>query len=178
MNNKRRLQLGQTASIAAPVLLILGMRSLFSAGPADANAAAAPDGQSAAAPAPGALVVAQPPAALSHEQQHAMDWRASLNFDVPLVSPMDARIEVDFHPVPAPVTPEPVVAEVVNPLDGLTLTATMGNQNAALAAISGRVYRIGEQVRPGWRLSSVDVRMGRIILTADDGQTAELVKAD
>lgn len=178
MNKKRRSQLGQTATIAAPVLLILGLRTVFTSGPSDASAASWTGGSTA--PVPEVVTTpSQPVVALTHEQQHAMDWRATLNFDTPLESPMDARVEVVLLPTQVP-DPVPVAtqAPAVNPIEGLVLTATMGNQNSAIAAISGKVYRLGEEVRPGWKLTSVDVRSGRILLTSDSGETAELVKAD
>ena len=179
MNKKHRSQLGQTATIAAPVLLILGLRSLFTAGPSNANAAGPANGHPS--PAHGTVAAPAPLAApaLTHEQQHAMDWRATLNFETPLESPMDARVEVVLLPTQVP-DPVPVQTEApkINPIEGLVLTATMGNQNAAIAAISGKVYRIGEEVRPGWKLTSVDVRLGRILMTSESGEIAELFKAE
>ncbi|MCX5689356.1 MAG: hypothetical protein NTV94_06140 [Planctomycetota bacterium] len=179
MNKKRRSQLGQTATIAAPVLLILGLRSLFTAGPSDASAASRADGQPAPIQGEVAAPVRQATPSFTHDQQHAIDWRATLNFNTPLESPMDVRVEVVLLPTQAP---EPVLAPAqapqINPIEGLVLTGTMGNQNAAIAAISGKVYRIGEEVRPGWKLTSVDVRLGRILLTSESGETAELVKSD
>jgi hypothetical protein len=178
VNNKRRSQLGQTASIAAPVLLILGLRTVFSGGPAGADAAPALSQPQSIQQSAMELAAVTPAVALTPQQQRAVDWRATLQFEQPLRSPMDSRVDVVLLPTQAP-EPEPVAVEIpVNPLDGLVLTATMGNQNAALAAISGKVYRIGEQVRPGWRLTSVDVRSGRILLTAENGDTAELIKAE
>ena len=77
---------------------------------------------------------------------------------------MDARVEVVLLPTQVP-DPVPVQTEApkINPIEGLVLTATMGNQNAAIAAISGKVY---------------DVRLGRILMTSESGEIAELFKAE
>ena len=176
MNSKRRTQLAQAASIAAPVLLIVGLRTMLAAGPSGAHAASGPVGMEPS-PAPVVLPAAE---ALTPQQQRVLDWRASLPLDASLRSPMDARIDVVLLPAPVPVVEDvPVVpVALVDPLEGLSLTGTMGNQNAGLARISGKLYRVGDVVRPGFTLTSVDVRGGRIVLTADSGETFELIKPE
>lgn len=178
MNNKRRTQLGQVASIAAPVLLIVGLRTLLAAGPSGAHAASGPVGIATAPLGSAAGTTAAE--ALTPQQQRVVDWRASLQLDATLRSPMDARIDVVLLPAPVPVAETgPVIPVVVaDPLEGLSLTGTMGNQNAGLARISGKLYRVGDIVRPGFTLTSVDVRGGRIVLTADSGETFELIKPE
>ncbi len=183
MNSKSRSLLIQAASVAAPSLLIVAMRFVLVGGPDVASAVGS--GQVApalAAPSPDAAV----PAAvrqLTPEQQRAADWRGLLRYDANLESPMDARANVvlmapkKVEPV-TPVKTAPVAAPKASPLQGLTLTSFMGNLSGGLVVISGKVYRVGEEVRPGLLLANIDFRNATVTLQNLDGETFTLVKKD
>lgn len=184
MNSKGRSLLIQAASVAAPSLLIVAMRFVLVGGP-DA-AAAAGTGQvspAVAAPPPDAVIPASA-RQLTPEQQRAADWRGLLRFDVNLDSPMDARANVvlmapkKVEPV-APVKTAPAVAAPkATPVQGLVLTSFMGNLSGGLVVISGKVYRVGEEVRPGLLLANIDFRNATVTLQNIDGESFTLVKKD
>jgi hypothetical protein len=101
-----------------------------------------------------------------------------------LASPLDhpKLIVVSAEPPHASVatTPAPAVAAqpaqpAADPLAGLSLTATLRTrEGAGMAAINGKIYRVGDEVRPGCKLSSVDTNKNRADFTLADGSTASL----
>lgn len=184
MNSKSRSLLIQAASVAAPSLLIVSMRFVLVGGPDMASAAGSGQVVSAvAAPAADALV--QPTARkLSPEQERAVAWRAVFQFDATFESPMDARANVvlmapkKVEPV-APVKTAPVATPPkTSPVQGLALTSFMGNLSGGLVVISGKVYRVGEEVRPGLLLANIDFRNATVTLQNLDGETFTLVKKE
>jgi hypothetical protein len=184
MNSKRRSLLIQAASVAAPSLLIVSMRFVLVGGPDMASAAGSGQVMSAvASPAPDAVV--QPAARqLSPEQQRANDWRANFRFDAMFESPMDARANVvlmapkKVEPVaPAKTTPSTTPPKT-SPVQGLALTSFMGNLSGGLVVISGKVYRVGEEVRPGLLLANIDFRNATVTLQNLDGESFTLVKKE
>jgi len=54
----------------------------------------------------------------------------------------------------------------------------MGNQTRGLVTISGKVYRVGDVVKPGLRLTAIDLRGGSVSLTSDAGDVLVLVKPE
>jgi hypothetical protein len=161
-------------AIGGPLALIVAMRALLAPSPATATAqgpapAVAPLTPVANAPTPS-------PAATTPEQARALEWLAAFRPGA-LESPMD-------HPVPAaayttPVEPEPTpVPEATpeNPLAGLRLTAILGNSEGGLAAISGRVYKAGDTIRPGLTVRAIDAYANTVTLNLPDGTTTLLAR--
>jgi hypothetical protein len=54
----------------------------------------------------------------------------------------------------------------------------MGNLSGGLVVISGKVYRVGEEVRPGLLLANIDFRNATVTLQNLDGETFTLVKKE
>lgn len=154
--------------------LIVAMRALLAPSPATATAhgpapAVAPPSPAPTAPSPA-------PATATPEQTRALEWLATFRPGT-LDSPMD-------HPAPAaafamPVEPEPTpTAEATpeNPLAGLRLTAILGNSEGGLAAISGRVYKAGDTIRPGLTVRAIDAYANTVTLALPDGTTTLLAR--
>jgi hypothetical protein len=158
------------ASVGAPLALVHFGRTLVSS-PAPVLINTGP------APAPALTpVAAQPATALTPEQEKAAEWVAKLPTKYELKSPLNHP--VDLPPPVAPTTPqaeapkaEPPPVPRINPILGLRLTAVLGNEDEQLASINGKIYKIGDVVRKGLKLSAIDQRNARIILTEDDGTT-------
>lgn len=165
MPSTRNALLLETAAIACPLVLIMGVRTFLA--PAPTSAATSPQASlmpAAATPAPQRT--------LSIQQTKAQEWVALARTTRTLASPLD-------HPTPIPPpkvvvehtepTPEPVAAPAANPVEGLTLTGVLGNESGGLAAIGNKIFKIGDKVRPGVELTKIDARANAITLRLDDG---------
>jgi hypothetical protein len=182
VNSKSRSLLIQAASVAAPSLLIVSIRFILVGGPDVAAAATGQVTSAVAAPSPDA-VIQSAARQLTPEQQRAADWRALLRFDASIESPMDARANVVLMAPKKvePVTPAKPVSTSptrVNPAQGLVLSSFMGNPSGGLVVISGKVYRVGEEVRPGLLLANIDFRNATVTLQNLDGETFTLAKKE
>jgi hypothetical protein len=125
-------------------------------------------------------------APLAPEQAKAAEWIRALPADLSMASPMDhpipayvppaPRVEPQPENTPEP-TPEPEpIVPVARPLEGLRLTAVVGNGDGGVAMINGKIYRAGAAVREGITLKSVDVKAGIAHFTLADGTEASLVR--
>jgi len=172
MDPKRRNQLIEIAAIGAP-LTILGFTRVFMSPVA---ASASTQGQAAAQVVPVATSTPAP----TPEQKKAAAWIASVQIGPSLVSPLDhpkilapAPEPSEYGP-PAP-APEPPSVFVANPLEGLSLSATLKTREVGgVASINGKIYKVGDQVRPGCRLLSVDVSANSVEISKPDGSTVRL----
>jgi hypothetical protein len=180
MNTRRRSQMLQWASVGAPVLLIVTMRSIVLSGPSGASAATGGHEVIAAVPPPppGTTAGVGSSKPITPEQQRVVDWRSSLKLEASLTSPMDTRIDVVLLPPKKAETPVVPEAPKVDLLEGLVLSGFMGNQTRGLVTISGKVYRVGDVVKPGLRLTAIDLRGGSVSLTSDAGDVLVLVKPE
>ncbi len=170
MPSKHRTLLVDACAVGCPLILVMAVRTFFTPAPSDASPAGA-------APTPPAAPAAAPaPVKLDPQQQKAAEWVASLASVKGLTSPLD-------HPTAAPPprpepkidnepTPEP--APAVDPLAGLKLSGILGNDDGGLAAISGKIYRVGDQVRPGLKLKGIDAKTNTVIFTLDNGSEIKL----
>jgi len=173
VTSKQRTLLVDAATVSCPLILVVAVRTLFTPAPSQASAPKA----SPAQPTPAVVPVAGP-AKLTPEQQKALDWIAGLPPMTGLVSPLD-------HPIaPPPVVqqaahepdpePAPATTPAVDPLAGLKLSGILGNETGGLAAINGRVYRVGDVVRPGLKLKLIDARTNTVTFSQDDGSELKL----
>ncbi len=177
MASSHRTLLVDALTLATPLALVLGVRVFFAPAPTAPSAAAAVSHQtSTPLPAPVA------PAKLAPEQQKAADWLAALPSPKGVASPLD-------HPVPAAPPPQaepqtqvtvptldPSPEPELDPLQGLKLTAILGNANGGLAAINGRVYKAGDLVRTGLHLKRIDAKTSTVIFSRDDGSELRLCR--
>jgi len=166
MPSKRRTLVLDALMLSGPLLVVVGVRAFLAPAPS-VGATPAPGGGQAPAIVP---VVA--PTKPSPEQQRAAEWIAGLGPLTDLRSPM-------AHPEPPPSPPKPTietpkppgaVRAPEDPIAGLKFTGILGNnEDLGLAAINGRIYRVGEEVRKGVRLTRIDARNYVIVLTVPDG---------
>jgi hypothetical protein len=159
----------EALALAGPLLVVSGSRLFFGSDPSAMSAQVVP---AAATPVP----VSMKAATLTPEQQAAAAWITSVSALPDLASPMN-------HPVPAPrhvESPRPVeptrIVPVASPVADLTLTGVLGNTSGGLAAINGKVYRIGDRVKPGLRLIAIDVKLNAIELQGDNGTVYRMIR--
>lgn len=155
----------EAAAIAVPILLVYFGRVMI-ASPAPQTGAVQVN-TPVIVPTAGETVVA-----LSPEQQKAAEWLRLLPPKYDLATPLNHIEAQAAPPKPKPVDEAPVVR--ANPIEGLKLSAVMGNENDQLASINGKIYRIGDAVRPGLKLTGIDHRRSRIVLTDSEGATYEI----
>jgi hypothetical protein len=164
----KRSVLMQIAAVSAPSVLVV----LNSFGP---TPPAAPDANPASVTVP---VAAPAPKATPH-QVRAREWADAQPVGPRLTSPLDhpvaaapAPVATHVEPEPAPVVPDPEPVNVADPLSGLRLTALLGGRTGSLAMIDGKIFRVGDEVRPGCTLKSIDAKADRIEVSRPDGTTA------
>jgi hypothetical protein len=156
MNLVGRSSMVGVGSVAAPVAIYLFLKVTIGLGPSPSPAQPADPTASLPPPPP-------PAVPLTAEQTRALEWLASLRIDATLPSPLE-HAEVVHQDVPeAPVVPE------VDPLEGLRLSALMGSGASQIASISGKIYRIGDTVVPGFTVRTIDTAGQRVELVAPDG---------
>jgi hypothetical protein len=175
MDPKRRTQLTEIAALAAPLVLVVFVRVVMT--PASASAANA---KAAAAPA---APVSAPVKPLTPEQTRAAEFVRSLEGPAALASlnsPLD-------HPKPPPPHTAPEAPKVAaeaplppqtpdpKPLEGLKLTATLrAGQGGGMAAINNKIYKVGDEIRPGFTLVSVDAAANTVEIKVPGGETLPL----
>lgn len=155
----------EAAAIAGPLAVFLGAKALLAPDPAGARA------QPAIAASAGGTEPNTGPK-LTAEQERALAWIRSMpqaDLHSPMLHPPASRALQTADP-----SPEPDAAP--NVVSGLKLVGVLGNGENAIATIGGRVYRIGDEVRPGIKLKSVDARAGAAELEMSDGSVVRLIR--
>lgn len=78
---------------------------------------------------------------------------------------------------PIPTTPTPRQPEV-DPLAAiagkLAVGAIFGGRGGQMATINGRVFGVGDEPAPGWRVARIDLRSGVVVLNGPSDKTIEL----
>ena len=170
-NAKKRLV--TVGALVAPVLMVQTVRWVF-------NAPSGPSGASAAMPTDADPVI--PPTTtpkLSKEQQAANAWARGVQIAMDLHSPMDhgepkAAVET-AAPTPTNPTPrQPEVDPVATIASKLAVGAIFGGRGGQMATINGRVFGVGEEPAPGWRIEKIDLRSGVVTLNGPSDKTVEL----
>jgi hypothetical protein len=164
ISSRKRLVIVELIAIGTPVVLVyLGRMLLASPEPSSTTI---PVAAPTLMPVP--TVQAKP---LTPEQLKAAEWVKQL-MKTPLASPLNHPVEVVIKkPVvvePDQVLPPPPPRE--SPIQGLKLTAVMGNDDGQLASINGKIFRIGDDVRTGLRLTGIDARNSLITLETRSGE--------
>ena len=175
MSSKHRTILLDACAIACPLILVVAVRTFFAPAPSAAGTSPAPGGTQVPAVIPVAAA-----AKLTPDQQKAADWIAALPPMKGLASPLD-------HPVPATPPPsiepqtaagepvdQPEIAPVVDPLAGIRLTGILGNKDGGLVAINGRIYKVGDPVRPGIKIKLINAATSTVTFSLEDGTELKL----
>jgi hypothetical protein len=169
LDHQTRQNLTRLAVLIAPIAIVQGARLFDASGPAAAPAATvSPD------PLPAPEAAKLPP--LTESQRRALVYLSGYSPKTNLGSPMDRPDpEPAAAPAPAPtiITEAPKVPER-DPLEGVSLTAIIGRDEAAVALIRHQVRRVGDEVVPGWRIQSIDPRHRRVVVVDRAGTTREL----
>jgi len=172
MTKKHRATLIESAAVCGPLAVLAAAHLVFTPLPP------APDPTGAAGITPAKLSVT-PVRTLSAAQARALEWSAAQQPGVALTSPMDHPTSYEAvapvtTQIPEPIAVEPSTDPAVQALASLRLTAVVGNAQGGLAMINGKVYKIGDTVRPGITITEIDVQAGTAVCKAANGSTRTL----
>lgn len=182
MNTRERTRrrLLPAAALAAPLLTVLVLRALGTGYPASSIGATPPINASAAEPAPAPTHTEPPRATLATraELDRAMAWLRERSGVLPARSPMD------FEPALAPAAPAaptpapeaPRASRPTRPAGALSLTSVIANDEGGLAAINGRVFRVLDEVEPGWHIVEIDAKRLAVRLEGPERRRVELTR--
>lgn len=110
-------------------------------------------------------------------QERAMQWLARQDF-TKITDPFQPQAaiaptpEIRVQPI-AQAEPEPP-AELREPIPVLELTGVMDGRRGPLASINRKIWRLGDEVFPGWTLESVDARRKAVMVRSTLGNALEL----
>lgn len=165
MSSARHGRIGQIALLAAPVVAIVAVRWLAGGlTPAPASQPA-PDPTQASA---GAAVAQLTPA-----QKRALEWIRGASASHRLSSPLDTStwdVLPESVPTPRPELPSAPIQPGLKPeVEALRVTAVLGRPDAALVAINGKVYRVGDEAVPGWKIASINIENQSVRISDSEG---------
>ena len=164
MNTKLRVRLLQSAAVATPVVAIVIFKMVSGSTPDTTNAAST-------TPAPTATTAAAAIPAPTPDQQRAKEWAGkqdpSASVPSPLTPPEARHAQVPGEQAPTPITPRVVGVEY-------SLTSVLKARDSAIAAINGKLYKIGDQVKPGATLVAVDTVKFTARIQRADGSFVDL----
>lgn len=158
-------------AVLAPTVAVQAVRFL-------ADSELAPAAASAAPVDPNALPPAAPAKVLTPKQQAAIKWLKDTATKVATRSPL----EQPAKPKPANENPETVVNKEPElppePPDDrpkhLKVSGMVGTDTGALAAISGRLCRVGDEPAEGWIIERIDAHNRTVVLKHADGRSFEI----
>lgn len=148
------------AALLSPLLVFAALRFLADAGPSTAPAAPATIATSSEAG------MEEPPP--TPEVTRATAFLEAWNAGEPIPSPMRHPERAD-DPKTTEADPPSLPAEIAIP--EFAVKSVMGSGERVMASINGKVYRMGDQPAPGWRITSMDAKSKRIEITGPDGRT-------
>lgn len=165
------------AAAFAPLIAVQAVRYLVLGDAAPASAGAAVHAGMLPPPA-----MPDGPKSLTPAQVKAAQWLTSRPVALNLRSPMDKPDPVAAAPEPITATtpsittpePQPVADDTPRHLVLTGILGGGGESSRSLVSISHRIYRVGEEVVPGWRIGSIDGKKRTVTLTQSDGRTFEL----
>lgn len=161
LNAGSRIRSAGLAAIALPLALALVAR--LGLGPPPPAAHAMADN-----PIP-RRELSSPLPTLTPEQERVRHYAAQALAQPFAASPMH-RLAPEA-PIEASPEPPQVQAPAKPTFD---VTGVIVSSRHALATINGALRRIGDEVEPGWRLTSIDARQGVLIITGDSGERLEI----
>lgn len=163
---KSRDRLIWLGAVLAPVFAIQ-MARLFDVEPVRAASAAT----DVAVAAPITRPVLKPTAS----QERALAWIAKQDrtrIRDPFAPAPVASVEPSLHLQPqSDPEPETEIREIAPAMD---LTGVMDGQRGPLASINRKIFRLGDEVVPGWTLESVDARDKVVVVRSSRGNVLEL----
>ncbi len=163
-SSRQKLLAMELSAMAAPVILVLIGRTLLAGPPPIAIVVQVKGPALAAAPA----ASAKP---LTPEQLKAAEWVRAMPEKLELATPLNHPTEVVK---PVQVTVESPKVAPSDPTAGLKLSSIMGRGTDQIASISGKIHRIGDEVRPGLKLTAIDAATSTITLTDAAGKSYQL----
>jgi len=137
-------------ALGAPILLVIAVRGIVG-GASDAPAAPWTN-----EPPPTATVPAMVP--ITEGERAAGEWSRNHRVLEKGVSPMRPPEVRPLAAKPAPKAAEVEAAPEASPFEGFKLSSIMGHDRGGVVAAQGRVFRFGDEIVPGWRISSIDAR--------------------
>lgn len=175
-DRRARRQLLMGVALVAPILLVVAGRFALGLKPAESQAAMS------AVTAAEELPAVQP---MNAAQRKLVTYLSVTAGSLPpLNSPMD-HIPAPLVPAPVAAAPVPTSVETVTPTavlarpdTPLVLSGIMAGSDpdSALVMISGKVYRRGAVVTPGWTLTKIDAIALTITLRGTDNQEFTLAR--
>lgn len=150
------------AGILTPIAAVAVARMVLGGGPAEAPAAGIDDTVDPVVSGVG--MVTKP---LTETQNSALTYLRTHSEPRPLRSPMAKP----SAPLIVEDTPEHLEPRPDDPSEHLVLTSIVGKGKRALASLSGKVYRVGDEVGPSWHITDINTAKREIIITSDDGET-------
>ena len=180
LDQRTKTKAAWVATLLAPLLAVQSVRYLVIG---DAHPFAAGAAMQTTTMTPVAMPDAPKPP--TSAQAKAAQWLNGRTVALNLHSPMD-RPDPVATPAPTPIA-EPVAPIAPAPaprLDDtprhLVLTGILGGAGESarsLASINHRIYRVGEEVVTGWRVTSIDSKRRSVTLSHQDGRTLEMEPA-
>lgn len=161
MNSRVQVRLIQAGAVAVPVVAVVVFKLMSGSAPAPSVASPMPGS--------GASVVA-PAAPMTTDQKRALEWSKAQESKEAVSSPLtppEARAGNGAGKAPSPAVPSVVGVE-------FTLTSILKSGGTSIAAINGRLYRAGEQVKPGCVVESIDAKNFKVRIRRADGTLVEL----
>ncbi len=150
------------AGIMTPIAAVSVARMLLGAGPAEAPAAGI-DGPVVSVVSSAGMVTKP----FTEAQNTALIHLRTHSDPRPLRSPMATpSAPLIVEDIPEHLEPRPD-----DPSEHLVLTSIVGKGKRALASLSGKVYRVGDEVGPSWHITDINTAKRQIIITSDDGET-------
>lgn len=114
----------------------------------------------------------------SASESRAIRWTLSRTFDDVgnpfYLPPAEPQPQPESVPLPKPDAGTPASS----PIPRFELTSVIKGSKRALAAINQRVWRIGDEVEPGWLLKQLNARERSAVLQSTDGRTVRIVVSD
>ncbi len=155
------------AAVAAPVLAAMVIRWAVGSQPLEVAAAS-----SIQMEAPPSVTMSTPP--LTEQQQAAKKFAlqaleqsfGSSPMNQPTVIPVVIEQTPDVELVPKPVAQQAA-------LPTFDVTSILVSTRHQLATINGKLYRIGDEIVPGWRLESIDAVRSVVMIAPEIGSSIE-----
>ncbi|MBL8744830.1 MAG: hypothetical protein JNK58_00585 [Phycisphaerae bacterium] len=162
LRTRRRTSAAVVVALLAPILAFAVILFVSQAGPASAPASPAPT-----------VAIAEPTSTLTKEQARAASWLASWTRPDRIESPMlypTRRPQEAAPEAPA----EAPAAEPAASIPEFVVKTVMGSGDRAMASINGKVYRVGDEPIPGWKIVSMDSKAKRVELSGPGGRTISI----
>jgi hypothetical protein len=176
LDSRSKHKLLWIATLLVPAITVQAVRLAIGGGPAAASAAtslpAAPP-----TPAPSALIpeAAKP---LSPSQAKALDWLHNRKQTLGVRSPMDRPDSITEPaptqaPTPMAAAPTPSAPRTPGTMS-ITALMTAGTVDTSIVSINHKLFRVGDEIVPLWRILAIDSRARTVTIAGPDGQSITL----